>query len=226
MPTYNEKDNVDELVSRTFKACGSSNMECELVIVDDNSPDGTAARAEELARSYNIRVLRRPGKLGLSSAVLDGFGRASGSILVVMDGALSPPPEKIPEMVSKIEKGEAEVVVGSRYAPGGSVENWPVHRRLISKGATLLARWLTKVRDPMSGFFALRREVIAGVDLDPVGYKIGLEILVKGRYSKAVEVPIRFANRKAGKSKLGGTEYLKYIDHVTMLYEHKRFWLG
>lgn len=213
-------------MSRTFKACASANIDCELVIVDDNSPDGTAARAEELAKARNIKLVRRAGKLGLSSAVLDGFERASSSVLVVMDADLSHPPEKIPEMVEKIEKGEAEVVVGSRYAPGGSVENWPIHRRIISKGATLLARWLTEVKDPMSGFFALKREVIAGVSLDPVGYKIGLEILVKGKYSKAVEVPIRFADRRAGKSKLGGTEYLKYIDHLAMLYEHKRFWLA
>lgn len=97
---------------------------------------------------------------------------------------------------------------------------------MISKGATLLARRLTKIKDPMSGFFALKRSVIEGVKLDPVGYKIGLEILVKGKYSNATEVPIRFANRKAGKSKLGGGEYLKYIDHVIMLYEHRKPWLS
>ena len=162
----------------------------------------------------------------MSSAVLEGFKAASGSILVVMDADLSHPPEKIPEMVSKIESGEGEIVVGSRYIRGGSVEDWPFRRRIISKGATMLARWLTKVKDPMSGFFALKKSVIDGVDLNPVGYKIGLEILVKGKYSKVVEVPIHFANRKAGTSKLGGTEVLKYLDHVSMLYEHKRFWLS
>jgi dolichol-phosphate mannosyltransferase len=109
---------------------------------------------------------------------------------------------------------------------GGSVENWPFYRRLVSKGATFLSRWLTDVKDPMSGFFALRRSVLDGVALDPVGYKIGLEILVKGKYSKVAEIPIHFADRKAGKSKLGASEYLKYVDHVTTLYEHKRFWLA
>jgi dolichol-phosphate mannosyltransferase len=226
VPTYNETENLDELVRRVQQACSSAGLDAEIVIVDDNSPDGTGARAEELAKTQNLKVVHRSGKLGLSSAVLEGFKVASGSILVVLDADLSHPPEKIPEMVSKIDSGEAEVVVGSRYIKGGSVENWPFTRRIISKGATLLARWLTKVKDPMSGFFALKRSVIDGVSLDPVGYKIGLEILVKGKYAKAVEVPIHFADRKAGKSKLGGGEYLRYIDHVILLYEYRKPWLS
>lgn len=226
VPTYNEKENLDELVRRVQQACSSAGLSAEIVIVDDNSPDGTGARAEEIAKTENLKVVHRSGKLGLSSAVLEGFKAASGSILVVMDADLSHPPEMIPEMVSKIESGEADVVVGSRYVKGGSVENWPFTRRIISKGATLLARWLTKVKDPMSGFFALKRSVVEGVPLDPVGYKIGLEILVKGKYTKAVEVPIHFADRKAGKSKLGGGEYLRYIDHVILLYEYRKPWLS
>ena len=226
VPTYNEKENLQELATRIFKACGAAGIDAELVVVDDNSPDGTGAYAEELAKTNRVKVVHRPGKLGLSSAVLDGLKVASGSVLLVMDADLSHPPEKIPEMVSKIESGEADVVVGSRYVKGGSVEDWPFTRKIISKSATLLARWLTKVKDPMSGFFALKKTVIDGVELNPVGYKIGLEILVKGKYSKVVEVPIHFANRRAGTSKLGGTEVLKYLDHVTMLYEHKRFWLA
>jgi len=182
--------------------------------------------AEELAKSHDLKVLHRTGKLGLSSAVLEGFAAASGDILVVMDADLSHPPEKIPEMVRQITEGRADMVVGSRHVPGGSIEDWPIHRRLLSKAATLLARPLTKVKDPMSGFFALKRSVIEGVRLDPVGYKIGLEILVKGRHTRVVEVPIRFANRKAGQSKLGGAVMLRYIDHVTTLYEHDRFWLA
>jgi dolichol-phosphate mannosyltransferase len=226
VPTYNEMQNLDELVRRIQQACSTAGLDAEIVIVDDNSPDGTGARAEELTKTQNLKVVHRSGKLGLSSAVLEGFKVASGSVLVVMDADLSHPPEKIPEMVSKIDSGEAEIVVGSRYVKGGSVENWPFTRRIISKGATLLARWLTKVKDPMSGFFALKRSVIEGVSLDPVGYKIGLEILVKGKYSNTTEVPIHFADRKAGKSKLGGGEYLRYIDHVFMLYEYRKPWLS
>ncbi|HDP96377.1 MAG TPA: glycosyltransferase family 2 protein [Euryarchaeota archaeon] len=226
IPTYNEKDNIREIVQRISSACSSIDSGTEIVIVDDNSPDGTAAFAEGLTGEYNIKVVRRAGKLGLSSAVIEGISAASGSILVVMDADLSHPPEKIPAMVSRITGGEADMVVGSRYAPGGSVENWPIYRRIVSKGATLLARGLTKVKDPMSGFFALRRSAIDGVTLDPIGYKIALEIMARGKISRVVEEPIRFADRKAGKSKLGASEYLKYIDHVIRLYEHKRWWLS
>lgn len=226
VPTYNERENVGELISRVNSACSQHNMPVEMVIVDDNSPDGTGDAAEAMGKQYNVKVLRRAGKLGLSSAVLEGFKAASGEILVVMDADLSHPPEKVPELVKKIESGEAEMVVGSRYTHGGAVENWPFYRKVISRTATLLARGLTKVKDPMSGFFALKKEVIDGVTLNPVGYKIGLEILVKGKHSRVAEVPITFADRKAGKSKMGGTEILKYIDHVSMLYEHRRFWLA
>ena len=226
MPTYNEVDNLDELVLRIQRSCSPVGIETEVVIVDDNSPDGTGARAEELSKTKNVKVIHRAGKLGLSSAVLEGFAAASNPVLVVMDADLSHPPEKIPELVSKLESGEADVAVGSRYIKGGSVENWPFTRRMISKGATLLARWLTKVKDPMSGFFALKRSVIEGAKLDPVGYKIMLEILVKGKVGKVVEVPIHFANRKAGKSKLGSGEYFRYIDHVLLLYEYKKPWLS
>jgi len=226
VPTYNEKDNLDELVRRVTGSCAAQGLEVELIIVDDNSPDGTGSHAEELAKNNPVKVVHRPGKLGLSSAVLEGVKLARGTVLVIMDADLSHPPEKIPELVGKVNSGEAEVVIGSRFVEGGSIENWPFYRKIVSKGAAILARGLTKVKDPMSGFIALKRSVIDGVALDPVGYKIGLEILVKGKYSKVAEVPIQFANRKAGKSKLGGSEMLRYIDHVSMLYEHRRYWLG
>jgi dolichol-phosphate mannosyltransferase len=226
VPTYNERENLDELMKRVTDACRGAGIEVELVIVDDNSPDGTGERAEALANEYPVKVIHRTGKLGLSSAVLEGVRAARSDLIVVMDADLSHPPEKIPELVRKIESGEAEIVIGSRHVEGGCIENWPLRRKVVSKGAALLARGLTKVKDPMSGFFALKRSVIDGVSLDPVGYKIGLEILVKGKYSKVCEVPITFANRKAGKSKLGGSVMLRYIDHVSMLYEHRRYWLG
>ena len=226
IPTYNEKPNLGELVSRINAVCGSKDIDAEIVIVDDNSPDGTGAYAEELGKEHDVKVVHREGKLGLSTAVIEGFDKATGDILVVMDADLSHPPEAIPEMVDRILSGKAQMVVGSRYVKGGSVENWPFYRKLVSKGATLLARGLTEVKDPMSGFFALERKVIDGVELNPIGYKIGLEILVKGRYERVEEVPITFADRKAGKSKLGASVYLKYIDHCIGLYEHNRPWLA
>ena len=226
IPTYNEKDNIEELVRRTSAACSATRMGHEIVIVDDNSPDGTGDLAEKLGKSFSVKVVHRAGKLGLSTAVLEGFEAASGSVLVVMDADLSHPPEKISEMVERITRGGADMVIGSRYVEGGHVENWPFRRRLMSRSATLLARGLTKVKDPMSGFFAIKREVVEGVELNPIGYKIALEILVKGKVSKVEEVPITFADRKAGKSKLGASVTLKYIDHCISLYEHRKPWLA
>ena len=225
-PVYNERDNLGKFIPQLEEVLSESSMEFEIVIIDDNSPDGTGSFAEELGERFDVKVVHRAGKLGLSTAVMEGFERASGDLLVVMDADLSHPPEAIPQMVEKIRSGSAQMVVGSRYVKGGKVENWPIHRRLVSKGATLLARGLTKVKDPMSGFFALERRVIDGVELNPIGYKIGLEILVKGKYERVEEVPITFADRKAGKSKLGASVYLKYIDHCIRLYEHNRPWLA
>lgn len=127
VPTYNEKENLEELVNRIRVACDHAGIDSEVVIVDDNSPDGTGAFAEELARTNKIRIVRRAGKLGLSSAVIEGFAASTGSIIIVMDADLSHPPEKIPEMVSMLESGEAEVVVGSRYVKGGA---WRTGRSL------------------------------------------------------------------------------------------------
>ena len=129
IPTYNEKPNLRELVSRVNAACSSKGMEAEIVIVDDNSPDGTGELAEELGREHNVKVVHRAGKLGLSTAVLEGFEAATGDILVVMDADLSHPPEKVPELAEKIASGEAQMAVGSRYTEGGEVENWPFYRK-------------------------------------------------------------------------------------------------
>ena len=226
IPTYNEKDNLGALVARISKACSKGGIDAEIVIVDDNSPDGTGALAEELARTNNLKVIHRADKLGLSSAIIAGFSASSASILVMMDADLSHPPEKIPEMITKIINDEADIVIGSRYTLGGSVEKWSIYRRIVSKGAVLLARGLTKVKDPMSGFFALRRSVIEGIELNPIGFKIGLEILAKGRYARVIEVPVHYVEREAGKSKLDRSEYWNYLKQVAQLYEGRKPWLS
>ncbi|MGC8874753.1 MAG: polyprenol monophosphomannose synthase, partial [Chloroflexia bacterium] len=181
VPTFNEAEALPELVRRLFAALGASGREAEMVIVDDSSPDGTGQIAETLARQYPVRVLHRPPRSGLASAVLEGLTHAAGRILVVMDADLSHPPEVVPRLVEAIESG-AELAIASRYIPGGGVGTWPWHRRLVSRVANLLARPFVPIRDATSGFFALRREVIEGVALDPIGFKIGLEIMAKGRY--------------------------------------------
>jgi dolichol-phosphate mannosyltransferase len=216
VPTYNEGENLVELVERIFRAA-----DVEVIVVDDASPDGTGQAAEELAAQYNIRVIHRDGKLGLASAMLAGFRKASGEVFGVIDADLSHPPELIPKLIEPIEAGEAEIAFASRYVTGGGQENWSVFRRMTSKAATLLARPLTPVRDPMSGYFFLRRQVIAGVELDTIGFKLGLEILVKGKYKRAVEVPYVFQDRVGGQSKLNTFEYVNYIRHLIKLYAYK-----
>jgi dolichol-phosphate mannosyltransferase len=189
VPTYNEKENIPELVKRVFAVLSKNDIDGELIIVDDNSPDGTAAVAEELAKDHNIRVIVRKNERGLSSAAIRGMEEAKGDVLCVMDADLSHPPEVLPNMLKPISSGKVELVIGSRHVKGGGIENWTAKRKMVSKIASLIARPLTNVKDPMSGLFMLKREVIEGVELKPKGYKIGLEIIVKGNYKNLMEVP-------------------------------------
>lgn len=216
VPTYNERGNIRPLVEALLSAA-----DVEVVVVDDASPDGTGAVADELAAAYGIKVVHRPGKLGLASAIIDGFGKASCEVIGVIDADLSHPPQLIPKLLEPIAKGVADIVFGSRYVKGGGEENWPWWRKLTSKGATLLARPLTPVKDCMSGYFFMRRGVVEGLRLDPVGFKIGLEVLVKGKYGRVVEVPYVFHNRKLGKSKLNPAEYVNYVKHLIKLYRYR-----
>ncbi|MHA1632876.1 MAG: polyprenol monophosphomannose synthase [Candidatus Freyarchaeota archaeon] len=219
VPTYNERDNLGELVSRLRRAL--SGFPYELIVVDDGSPDGTGELAEELAEKYgNIRVIHRSGKLGLASAVVDGIRAARGDVVAVMDADLQHPPEVLPHMLREIEGG-ADLVVASRYVEGGRVEGWSKWRRLVSKTATLLARMLVpkagRVKDPLSGFFAFKRSILDGLELNPEGFKILLEIIAKARFQKLVETPYTFQARKRGESKLKTSEYINYLKHLTKL---------
>lgn len=220
IPTFNERDNLPILIQRIDRALNGTI--CEIIVVDDDSPDGTWKRAEELRDKYkNLRVLRRTDKRGLSSAVLDGFEIAKGNILGVIDADLSHPPEKIPELIEPIMNGEADMTIGSRYIDEGGIEKWSGLRKMYSKMATLLVLGLTSVKDPMSGFFFLRREVIENKELNPLGFKIGLEILVKGEHKSVVEVPIIFGDRAYGESKLGGGVVIEYLIQLFNLYVSK-----
>ncbi len=182
----------------------------ELIIVDDGSPDGTADLAESYADVHPVRVVRRPGKAGLASAVLAGFAQARGDVLVVMDADLSHPPEAVPRLASAIEEG-ADLAVGSRYVAGGGTEDWPLRRRVVSRAACLLGNLLVPIRDCTSGFFAIRRSALDGVKLNPIGFKIGFEVMARARYKKAVEIPYVFHDRELGKSKFGRREVMQYI---------------
>ncbi|MFA4945640.1 MAG: polyprenol monophosphomannose synthase [Lentisphaeria bacterium] len=224
VPTYREAANLPELVERIAAAMAGAGLPYELIIVDDASGDGTAAVVRRAAAAgHPVRLLERTTERGLSSAVAAGFRAARGDVLVCLDADLSHPPERIPDLLREVRERGAEFAIGSRYVPGGSTaEAWGPFRRLNSRAATLLARPFTRARDPMAGFFALPRRVFAAASpwLDPVGYKIGLELLVKGNCRRVVEVPIHFAERQRGQSKLSLREQLNYLRH---LYKLARF---
>ncbi len=221
IPTYREVENIPQLVERLAAVRESSGLDLRVIVMDDDSRDGS----EQLIRSLSLpwlQVVVRAGDRGLSQAVLDGLRRSDGDVLVVMDADLSHPPEAIPRMIDELERG-ADAVMGSRFVEGGSTDDdWGVFRRLNSKAATLLARPLTPLKDPMSGFFALRRSTFAcGGDFSPIGYKIGLELIIKCRCQKVFEIPIHFSERRRGTSKLSLREQLRYLEHIRRLYVHR-----
>lgn len=218
IPTYNEAKNVERLIPLLDSVL--KDYDHEIIIVDDNSPDGTAKIAEQLAKQYPVKVLKRSYKFGLASAILFGFMNTKDDVLGVIDADLQHPPELISKMAKKIEDGY-DIVIASRYVKNGGVEGWPFYRLLISKIATLLVKPLTNVQDPMSGCFLLRRKVIEGVNFNLYGYKLLLEILVKGNYERIIEVPYIFKNRKYGKSKFDSSEILRYIHLLLHLYSYK-----
>ena len=224
VPTYKEVANIPLLTGRVGAAMQQAGWDYELIIVDDNSGDGTVEACQELAdQGHPIHLYVRTTERGLSSAVIHGLQRARGAILACMDADLSHPPEALPAMLEQVRTGGAEFVIGSRYVPGASTdEHWGLLRWLNSKVATLMARPFTSARDPMAGFFAMPREVFERAkQLNPIGYKIGLELIVKGHVRRLAEVPIHFADRRFGQSKLSLREQLNYLRHLKRLADHK-----
>jgi len=211
LPTYNERDRLGEVVAAVFDVCGRHDLAAEVVVVDDNSPDGTGTLAEELGRLYPLRVVHRAGKLGLGSAVVAGFAVARGDTLCVMDADMSHPPRLLPEMLAVMRRTGADAVVASRYVPGARIENWPLSRLLMSRLACLMARPLISVRDATSGFFLVRRDFASRVQISAQGFKICLELLVRGRARLVAEIPVTFTDRTAGQSKMNRREAFGYL---------------
>ena len=218
VPTYKECDNIRPLVERLHGAIAPQAY--EVVLVDDDSRDGTEELVAELAARYPVRIVVRRDKKGLATAVLDGFGFAHNDTILVMDADLQHPPEVVPSIIAAMDAG-ADVAVASRYISGGGNEGWSKLRQIISNGAIFLSHLLLplsrKVKDPMSGFFAFRRGVIHGVKLAPVGYKILLEIIVTAHPQKVAEVPFMFHIREKGESKLNVRQEVDYLKHLWSL---------
>lgn len=224
VPTLREAANLPLLAARLDAALAG--VKYEVVVVDDDSKDGTDSACAELAKTLPLKLItRRPPKDGLSGAVLEGFKHASGQYLLVMDADLQHPPEAVPGFLTALHSG-APFVLGSRYATGGSiVGRWSPFRRLNSWAATVLARpFAPGITDPMSGFFALPRTTLERAEnLTPLGYKIALELLCKCRVSelgRPTEIPITFAQRQHGQSKLSLREQFRYLEHLSRLYDY------
>lgn len=206
VPTFNELRNVRELVRRLETAIGSSGW--EVIFVDDDSPDGTSNEVRNMAQSDpRVRCLQRVGRRGLSTACIEGMLAASAPIIAVMDADLQHDETILPKMVSEIEQGGADIVIGTRYAEGGSTGDWKESRIKMSKLATMASRIILKqpVSDPMSGFFMLQRKVLETTvhGLSGLGFKILLDILATVKQQLLIaEVPYRFRERFAGESKL------------------------
>jgi len=200
IPTYNERENIIPLVERIDQAL--SNYDYEIVFVDDSSRDGTAELAIALSPKYPVKVRVRRNKRGLASAVVDGLKQATGQIVGVMDADLQHPPEVIPDLLQAI-KGGADIAVASRYIEGGGCQGWGLTRRIISKGAIVLAHLFLpstrRVRDPMSGFF----------------------ILMEGEFRDITEVPYTFRVRSGGESKLNARQQVDYLKHIYSLMKRK-----
>ena len=219
IPTYNEQDNIVPLIERIDRTL-SQEFSYEIIVVDDDSPDGTATVAESLSERYPVEVIVRKNARGLASAVALGFKQSKGHILSVIDADLQHPPEAIPHLIKEIDNG-ADIAICSRYIAGGGITKWGIRRKLSSRIAALSARMVIPVTrditDPLSGFFALNNKAIEAVNLRPIGYKILLEVLAVGHYHNVAEVPYLFSEREKGETKYGTKEIMRYGQHLLSL---------
>ena len=226
LPTFNEAENISRIIPLIANDIKSVVSTYEILVVDDSSPDGTCDVARKLAHTYPVRVICRTGKRGLSSAIYDGFCAAQTDIVGVMDADLSHPTDILPQMIRPIHENTVDMTIGSRYCKEGGVEKWGLFRRLVSIGATLFAKILTPVKDPMSGFFFLKTNDLEGIVVKSKGYKILLEVLVKlrkknGRDLSVKEIPYYFRSRDYGSSKLDTKQYLLYLRDILYLLQVK-----
>jgi len=226
IPTLNEAENIPRLITRLRNALETITLNYELIVVDDDSQDGTAEMVRELsAQDPRVRLLVRKGQRGLSGAVIHGWKHTDATLLGVIDADLQHPPEILPQLLEAIQRGK-DIAIASRYTSNNhaSVADWSPVRHFISRCTTALTTPLQRkglrVKDPMSGYFLVRRECIEGLDLQPQGFKILLEILVKGRMRNAAEIPYRFGLRQAGSSK---ADFKVALDYLSLLGKLSRY---
>ena len=228
IPTYNEAGGIERLLRALNDVFVRNGLDGEIIVVDDNSPDGTGAIVDRLSAELPVKCLHRPGKLGLSSGVIEGWrmARPESRALGAMDADFSHDIAIVPQMVEALASGSYGLAIGSRYVKGGGITNWPARRIITSRVACWLARPLTNVKDITSGYFLVKREALDGVELDPIGFKIGLEVVAKAKYGKAVEIPYVFTDRIVGESKLNQKEIFNYLKQLRKLYSARLFGAG
>ncbi len=227
IPTYNESKNIIKILHHIGEIL-PKNISTQTIVVDDNSPDGTGKIVEDYLKNVKkiadntIEIIHRKTKDGLGSAILKGIQQAKGDTIVVMDCDFSHPPQIIPKLIESIKKYQYDIVVASRYIKGGKIQGWSVKRKIMSKFATLIAKKGLGIdtKDPMSGFFAFKRSIIKGLNIDAIGFKILLEILVKTKGVNIKEIPYTFQNRELGSSKLNVKTILDYYKSVWKLYRY------
>jgi dolichol-phosphate mannosyltransferase len=252
IPTYNEAENISRLIE-AIEDNLPSGIFTEIIVVDDNSPDGTGKIVETYTQNNNptkksslqrqdqeqeqkvleingnkncsVKVINRQNRTGLIPAILQGISSSAGDYILVMDADFSHSPENIPRMIEELLHNPDQIVVASRYIKGSSVVGWPLKRKIISRGANMIARYvlrLCNITDPMSGFFAFRRHLIENITIDTSGYKLLLELLVKvnGGSTRVREIPYTFTDRQSGRSKMDNGVVLDYIRAVWHLYRY------
>jgi len=237
VPAYNETENIDPLTERLFKACSENNIQLDLLIMDDESEGSEASIAKVNAlklkhkdseHTVRIHCRKRVDGRGLASAVVLGFEKAKYETLCCMDADLQHEPEAVPKVAQPVLTGRSEFSVGSRFTDGGEIgKNWPLHRRLISWGATMLAVPLASTTDPMSGFFCLTKELFekGRPTLQVSGFKISLELMARCKPNKIIDVGISFKERVAGESKLTLKQNIEYLQQLATLYIANMLWL-
>lgn len=231
IPTFKEESNIERIIGEVDAVFAQQNINGEILVVDDNSPDRTIGIVQTLQKTYpHLHLLVRAEDRGLSQSVAEGFVHAQSEVFLVMDANRSHPPELIPKMYDEIRAGN-DVVIGSWYIDDGGIKKWPLKRRIISIWATFLGRLLfPDISDPVSGFFAVKKSVVAEAPLKPMGYKILLEVLGKGSWKKNKEIPFEFVDREIGSSKLKLTTIIEYAQQVmditlySLFHHHSAAW--
>jgi dolichol-phosphate mannosyltransferase len=223
LPTYKEGKNIEKVIKVITDLLDSIiPHEYELIVVDDDSPDLTWKIAQDLTEYYpHLQVIRRTTEKGLSTAVIRGWQIAKGEILGVIDADLQHPPEILLQLWQEMTRG-ADLAVASRHVEGGGVSEWSLTRRFLSRGAQMLGlimlpEVISRVSDPMSGYFMVRRTAIVNKPLSPLGYKILIEVIARGKIRWIAESGYVFREREAGESKVTIRQYIEYIQHLLKL---------